>query len=227
MSCARSRCPCSSPRPTRLIDVCRGRACCWRSDHHLCVPTIVERARAMISDVAIGRVTFVRLRQAHDWGARRRYPLASAPGALAGGGTLLDNGCHCSTWRATSPPVAESHARTGHLGFDIEVEDNRDGQPPLRHGALGLVETSWTATGWDQAFVIDGTKGSLEYPERYGRPLLRYGTVSPATMIGWHPGSPSGSMTAKATTAAPWRRSWRPYGVNARWHVPARTGGRR
>ena len=51
-------------------------------------------------------------------------------------------------------------------------------------GALGQIETAWTATGWDQGFWIDGTRGALEYSERSGRPILRHVFRDPAN-ISW------------------------------------------
>lgn len=163
-----------------MIDACRRAGVLLAVDHHLRANPSVERARAMISDGAIGRVTFVRLRQAHDWGGAAEVPVGFRTRALAGGGTLLDNGCHLfDLARYLAGPVAEVYARTATLGFDIEVEDTATVSLRFASGALGQVETSWTATGWDQAFVIDGTKGSLEYTERYGRPLLRYGHREP------------------------------------------------
>jgi predicted dehydrogenase len=129
----------------------------------------------MIDEGAIGRVTFVGLRQAHDWGGATEVPLGFRTPAMAGGGTLLDNGCHLfDLARHLAGPVAEVFALTATLGFDIEVEDTATVSLRFTSGALGRIETSWTSTGWDQGFTVNGTRGSLEYTERLGRPVLRY-----------------------------------------------------
>lgn len=158
-----------------MIDACERAGVLLAIDHHLRANPAVERARAMIEDGAIGRVTFVRLRQAHDWGGATEVPLGFRTPAMAGGGTLLDNGCHLfDLARHLAGPVSEVFARTATLGFDIEVEDTAVVSLRFASGALGEVETSWTSTGWDQGFVINGTRGSLEYTERQVRPVLRY-----------------------------------------------------
>ncbi len=107
-------------------------------------------------------MTFVRLRQAHDWVGAAEVPVGFRTRALAGGGhpprqrlPLFD----LARYLAAGRGGLRTHR---HLGFDIEVEDNRDGQLRFARERWARVETSWTATGWDQAFVIDGTKGSLE-----------------------------------------------------------------
>lgn len=158
-----------------MIEACRRAGVLLAVDHHLRANPSVERARAMIADGAIGRVTFVRLRQAHDWGGATEVPPGFRTWAMAGGGTLLDNGCHLfDLARHLAGPVAEVFARTATLGYDIEVEDTATVSLRFASGALGVVETSWTSTGWDQGFTVNGTTGSLEYTERLGRPLLRY-----------------------------------------------------
>jgi predicted dehydrogenase len=158
-----------------MIDACQRAGVLLAIDHHLRANPSVERARAMIADGAIGRVTFVRLRQAHDWGGATEVPAGFRTRALAGGGTLLDNGCHLfDLARHLAGPVSEVFARTATLGFDIEVEDTAAVSLRFASGALGQIETSWTTTGWDQAFSVNGTRGSLEYTERLGRPVLRY-----------------------------------------------------
>ena len=158
-----------------MIDACHRAGVVLAVDHHLRSNPAVERARAMIAAGTIGRITFVRLRQAHDWSGKTQVPLGFRTAALAGGGTLLDNGCHLfDLANHLAGPVAEVYARTATLGFDIEVEDTAEVSLRFASGALGQVETAWTSTGWDQGFIVNGTKGSLEYTERLGRPVLRY-----------------------------------------------------
>ena len=43
-------------------------------------------------------------------------------------------------------------------------------------GALGQVEVAWTATGWQEAFWVFGTEGSLEYDNTLSDNTLRHRT---------------------------------------------------
>jgi len=141
-----------------MIGACHDAGVVLQIDHHLRSNRSVGRARRMIESGALGRVTFVRLRQAHDWSGRAEVPPGFRLRALAGGGTLLDNGCHLfDLARYLGGPVAEVFCRTATLKFDIEVEDTASVSLLFQSGALGQIETSWTATGWDQGFWIDGT----------------------------------------------------------------------
>jgi predicted dehydrogenase len=158
-----------------MIEACRRAGVVLAIDHHLRNNPSVERARAMIAAGTIGRVTFVRMRQAHDWSGAPEVPPGFRTPAIAGGGTLLDNGCHLfDLARHLAGPVADVFARTATLGFEVEVEDTAQVSLRFASGALGQIETSWTSTGWDQGFTVNGTHGSLEYTERLGRPVLRF-----------------------------------------------------
>lgn len=176
-----------------MIDACRTADVLLQVDHHLRSNPSVERARAIIDSGELGRITFLRLRQAHDWGGRPEVPLGFRTPALAGGGTLLDNGCHLfDLARHLAGEVTEVYARTATLKFDVEVEDTADVSLRFASGALGTIETSWTTTGWDQSFHVDGTAGTLEYTERDGRPRLR------------HVRRPHGDTTWEGTTSTTW-----------------------
>jgi predicted dehydrogenase len=165
----------SIPEADEMIDACRRAGVVLAVDHHLRSNPSVERARSMIEAGDIGRITFVRLRQAHDWGGAAEVPAGFRTAVMAGGGTLLDNGCHLfDLARHLAGPVAEVFARTATLGWAVEVEDTAEASLRFVSGALGQVETSWTSTGWDQDFTVNGTRGSLEYTERQGRPTLRF-----------------------------------------------------
>ena len=144
-------------------------------NHHLRSNRAVARARRMIEAGELGRITFVRLRQAHDWGGAATVPPSFRTRGVAGGGTLLDNGCHLfDLARYLGGPVAEVFARVGTLKFDIELEDTAIASLRFSSGALGEVETAWTATGWDEGFWVYGTLGALEYSVRSGRAILRH-----------------------------------------------------
>jgi predicted dehydrogenase len=190
-----------------MIAACRTAGVLLQVDHHLRSNPSVERAHAIIESGELGRITFIRLRQAHDWGGRAEVPVAFRTPELAGGGTLLDNGCHLfDLARHLGGEVAEVFARVGTLKFDVAVEDTAQVSLRFTSGALGHIETSWTATGWDQSFHVDGTRGTLEYTERGGRPRLRHlhrtgGDVSweGTTSTTWE--TPAGTDHARAVAA--------------------------
>src|SRR5690606_39279331 len=82
-----------------------------------------REAQAVVQAGAIGRVTHLRLRQAHDWGGQGVRP-SFATKASSGGGTLLDNGCHLADLaRFFGGRVREVYARVATLAYDVEVED--------------------------------------------------------------------------------------------------------
>ncbi len=152
-------------------------------NHHLRSNGAAFKARQILDSGALGRVTFIRLRQAHDWGGSPQVRDSFGKKALAGGGTLLDNGCHMfDLARYFGGPVEEIFARIATLKFSIEVEDTAHASLRFASGALGEVEASWSATGWEEGFWIYGTEGALEYTNRYGKPVLRHSfRASPST----------------------------------------------
>ncbi len=212
-----------------MIAACREAGVVLQVDHHLRSNRAVERARAMIAAGELGRVTFVRLRQAHDWSGRAEVPPGFRTRALAGGGTLLDNGCHLfDLARYLGGPVQEVYCRTATLKFDIELEDTAAVSLLFESGALGQIETAWTATGWDQGFWVDGTRGALEYSERSGRPVLRHVFRDPANITWDDPDAeswqtPSGCRPRARRGGLPGRGPWRGAGRRA----PVRTVARR
>jgi predicted dehydrogenase len=166
-----------------MIAACREAGVVLQVDHHLRSNRAVERARGMIDAGELGPIAFIRLRQAHDWSGRGEVPAGFRTRALAGGGTLLDNGCHLfDLARYLGGPVQEVYCRTATRKFDTEVEDTATVSLLFESGALGQVEAAWTATGWDQGFWVDGARGALEYSERSGRPVLRHVFRDPANI---------------------------------------------
>ncbi|WP_407542823.1 Gfo/Idh/MocA family oxidoreductase (plasmid) [Deinococcus radiomollis] len=145
-----------------------------QTGHHLRSSPLVETAKRLIDEGRIGRVTFMRLRQAHDWGGAAEVRGVFGSLAASGGGTLLDNGCHMMDLaRHFGGDVRSIFARMNTLKFETEVEDVSVASLEFETGALGSVENSWTATGWEESFAVYGTQGSLECSNRLGKPRLR------------------------------------------------------
>ncbi len=143
-------------------------------NHQLRSSAPAKKARELIEAGAIGRDTHLRLRQAHDWGGQGVRP-SFATKASSGGGTLLDNGCHLADLaRFFGGRVREVYARVATLAYEIEVEDTANVSLAFADGAIGTIETAWTATGWEEGFWIYGTEGALESTNRFGPPWLRH-----------------------------------------------------
>ena len=165
----------SLERGEEMIKVCREAGVVLQIGHHLRSDAAAAKAKRLIESGALGRLTYMRLRQAHDWGGAENVRDSFGKLANSGGGTLLDNGCHMMDWaRFFGGNVAEVYGRTATLKFDVEVEDTSVVSLTFESGALGTVENAWTATGWDYGFWIYGTEGALEHTNRHGAPVLRH-----------------------------------------------------
>lgn len=174
----------SLEKAQEMIDVCREAGVVLQTGHHLRSDSAAIEAKRLIDSGVLGRVTFMRLRQAHDWGGAKRVRDTFGKLANSGGGTLLDNGCHMMDLaRYFGGDVTEAYANMGTLGFDVEVEDTSVATLSFASGAIGSVENAWTATGWEQAFWVYGTDGALEYSNRTNMLTHRFRN-SPGTTFG-------------------------------------------
>ena len=159
----------SLEKAEEMIRVCREAGVVLQTGHHLRSDSASLQAKKLVDSGALGRVTFMRLRQAHDWGGSKTVRGVFGSLAHSGGGTLLDNGCHMMDLaRYFGGDVRTVYANTATLGFDVEVEDTSVAALTFASGALGSVENAWTATGWEEAFWIYGTDGAVEYSNRTG-----------------------------------------------------------
>lgn len=158
-----------------MIEACRAAGVVLQIGHHMRSNMAARKAKEMLESGELGRLTFVRLRQAHDWAGAEAVRGVFGSLSGSGGGTLLDNGTHMfDLARYFGGNAAEVYARTATLEFDIEVEDTALVSLVFESGALGSVETAWTATGWEEGFWVYGTEGALEYTNRWGTPQLRH-----------------------------------------------------
>lgn len=169
-----------------MIDVCRAAGVVLQIGHHMRSNGAALHAKRLIDEGQLGRVAFMRLRQAHDWAGAVAVRPSFGTKANAGGGTLLDNGCHMfDLARYFGGEVVDLYARAATLKFDVEVEDTAVVSLAFASGTLGSVENAWTATGWEEGFWIYGTAGALEYTNRWDRPVLKHRfRASPGTTWG-------------------------------------------
>jgi predicted dehydrogenase len=155
----------------------------------------VMKSREYIERGGIGRVLTVRSREAHggphaDWFWRKE---------LAGGGALLDMGCHtieaARYFMGKDNPVVEVLAWTDRL-FHHERTDAEDNAVLLMRfagGQLAQAELSWTARGGlDLRNEVYGTEGVIftdvtrETPLRvFSRPGAGYVVEKAETETGW------------------------------------------
>ncbi len=157
-----------------MIEACHAAGVVLMVDHQLRSSGPARKARELIAAGVIGRVTHVRLRQAHDWSGLGVRPSFRTK-ASAGGGTLLDNGCHLADLaRFFGGTINEVFARVATLKYDVEVEDTAHVSMLYEGGTLGVLEAAWTATGWEEGFWVYGTEGALECTNRYGAQNLRH-----------------------------------------------------
>jgi predicted dehydrogenase len=158
-----------------MIDVCATAGVVFQVGHHMRSWAAAAKAKQIIDAGGIGKVTYARLRQAHDWGGAAEVRGVFGSKAHSGGGTLLDNGCHLfDLARYLGGDVRDVYARIATVKFDIEVEDTAISSLGFASGALGQVEVAWTGTGWQEAFWIFGTEGSLECDNRVGANVLTH-----------------------------------------------------
>ena len=169
-----------------MIDVCRASGVVLQIGHHMRSNGAAYHAKKLVDSGELGRVTFVKLRQAHDWAGAETVRPSFGTKANAGGGTLLDNGCHMfDLARYFGGEVVDLYARTATLKFDVEVEDTAVVSLRFASDTLCSVEAAWTATGWEEGFWIYGTLGALEYTNRWDSPVLKHRfRTSPGTTWG-------------------------------------------
>lgn len=158
-----------------MIKACAAAGVIFQVGHHMRSWAAASKAKALVDAGSIGELTYVRLRQAHDWGGATQVRGVFASKQQSGGGTLLDNGCHLfDLARYLGGNVENVFARMATRKFQIEVEDTAVSSLGYESGAMGQVEVAWTGTGWQEAFWVYGTEGSLECDNRVGANMLTH-----------------------------------------------------
>ncbi len=120
----------------------------------------VRRAKEFVDSGAVGRLTWVRAREAHS-GPHSKWFYDPA---RSGGGTIMDMGCHSiETGRYFLGKKPESvSAWTATLLHKTSAEDNSLVLIKYEGGALSQNENSWTAKGGvDGRFEVYGTEGCV------------------------------------------------------------------
>ncbi|PYV30633.1 MAG: hypothetical protein DMG22_19740 [Acidobacteria bacterium] len=143
----------------------------------------VVRAHAIISSGALGRVLWVRSRESH-FGPHSSWFWEPE---LAGGGALIDMGCHCIEaaryfFGKELKPV-EVMAWCATLFHKTEAEDNTLAVIRFEDGRIAHLEVSWTARGGlDLRNEVHGTDGALFTDVTRGTPLEAF-SLRPAGYV--------------------------------------------
>ena len=149
--------------------------------------------RAVLASGRLGDVTQVRCRLSHDGAIGRRWlPDQFFDPDEAGGGALVDLGCHpiyLSRLFLGTMPVSVS-AEYGHV-TGRAVEDNAAVILRAPSGALGIAETGFVNPSSPFSIEVHGTAGSLFYGTPEPRLLVRDATDAAWTELAIPPSEPT------------------------------------
>lgn len=158
----------------------------YMSAHNQLFMPVVQEAKKLIDEGAIGTVRFVRSQDCFDAGARKRSDWGwRADYKTQGGGELVDTGYH-PTYRLlhlAGSPVTAVRATFGRYKQEIDGEDTASVSVRFKSGAIGEVFTSWAFNnpfGTHQIHVIGdkgqifGSENTLYFlPSHYSEPAER------------------------------------------------------
>ncbi|MGH8393323.1 MAG: Gfo/Idh/MocA family protein, partial [Pseudomonas sp.] len=146
-------------------------------------PAVIQ-VRKLIESGAIGRVLTVRSREAH-FGPHA--PWFWDP-SLAGGGALLDMGCHCIAaaryFFGKDDAPAEVLAWGATLHHKTSAEDNATALLRFSSGGLAVIEVSWTARGGlDLRNEVYGSEGVVFTDVTRGTPVRAFTRASAGYVV--------------------------------------------
>ncbi len=143
----------------------------------------ITRAKEMIEKGAIGDVFWVRTREAH-FGPHSAWFWDPE---LAGGGVLMDMGCHSvevARYLINKKPI-EACAWSATLVHSIKAEDNSLSLVKYEGNKLGQSENSWAAHGGlDLRFEIYGSDGAI-FIDPTRKTGIEVFTVAPEEKVGY------------------------------------------
>ncbi|HEX6508130.1 MAG TPA: Gfo/Idh/MocA family oxidoreductase [Chloroflexota bacterium] len=144
----------------------------------------VVRAEGMIRAGSIGKVLWVRSRESH-FGPHA--PWFWDP-ELAGGGALVDMGCHCFEaaryFHGKDVRPVEVMCWADTLHHDSKAEDNALAILRFENGGIGHAEVSWTSRGGlDLRNEIHGTEGAIFTDVTRSTPIEAFTTASSGYVV--------------------------------------------
>lgn len=127
---------------------------------HKTWPTL-KAAKALVESGKLGKITYARVRDAHNGSTAGWLPPHFYDAAQTGGGAMMDLGAHpmyTLNWFMGEPKsiVSMFTQVTGK-----PVEDNAVSVIEFADGAIGVSETGFVTTGMPYVLEMSGTAGSL------------------------------------------------------------------
>jgi predicted dehydrogenase len=146
----------------RILDIVEGAGVFAGYLEDLCYTPKTLKAVASVQEGAIGDVTWVRSRETHPGPHSAWF----WDGRLAGGGAIVDLGCHCieicRNFAGKGNRPVEVMCWTDTLVHPIDDEDSAIGLIRFESGAIGQFEVSWTFRGgMDLRDEVSGTDGTI------------------------------------------------------------------
>lgn len=144
----------------------------------------VVKARAIIDTGGVGKVHWVRSREAH---AGPHEPWFYDP-KLSGGGALMDMGCHCIEaaryFFGKDHPVVDVMAWGETLHHDTKAEDNALLVMRMKGGGIAQAELSWTARGGlDLRNEVFGSEGAVFTDVTRDAPIRAFTTTEAGYIV--------------------------------------------
>lgn len=152
------------------------------AENQIFIPQI-ERLREIVNQGALGKVFWVRSREAH-FGPHSKWFWDPA---LAGGGVLMDMGCHSIevARRLIASNPSEVFAWQATLVHNTAAEDNNLILVRYSEGQIGQSENSWAAHGGlDLRFEVYGSEGAA-FIDATRETGMRVFTVAPEEKVGY------------------------------------------
>ncbi len=157
---------------------------------HKTWPTL-KAAKALVESGKLGKITYARVRDAHNGSSAGWLPPHFFDAAQTGGGAMIDLGAHpmyTLHWFMGEPKsIVSMFTQVTGKG----VEDNAVSVIEFADGAVGVSETGFVTTGNSYILEMSGTEGSLlvhnntlEYSckETEGKPVMMEDLPEASTM---------------------------------------------
>ncbi|MBR0464818.1 MAG: Gfo/Idh/MocA family oxidoreductase [Clostridia bacterium] len=130
------------------------------SHPHLSEPG-VEYAKQAIDQGLLGKVTYFRMRTAHDGSSGGWLPDYWYDLTKAGGGAMMDLGCHPNYTAAYLMGKPKKIASIFNSTYAPQGEDNAVSVIEFESGAIGVLETGFVTPFSRSPIEIQGTEGSI------------------------------------------------------------------
>lgn len=122
-----------------------------------------KQLKRMMQDGLFGEITMLSVRHAHAMALLGQLPDRFFDRKAAGGGVMLDLGCHglhLLNWLLGKPVSCTAvTANRSDISRKTGVEDNASVTFLFENGALGTAQSSWTSGGMQNTIDLYGTKG--------------------------------------------------------------------